>query len=48
MRKYLKCVGTMDDFDINGTCNLECISRVVKASKEQRLAALVETIGGVK
>ncbi len=32
-------MGTMDNFDINGTCNLECISRVVKATALQRCEA---------
>lgn len=37
-------MGTMDNFDINGTCNLESISRVVKADAEQRLPALYQII----
>jgi hypothetical protein len=32
-------MGTMDNFDVNGTCNLECISRVVKATAAQRCEA---------
>jgi len=38
-------MGTMDNFDINGTCNLECISRVVKSTAAQRAEALLRTIG---
>ncbi len=36
---HKQIMGTMDDFDINGTCNLECISRVVKAIAAQRCEA---------
>lgn len=41
---HKQVMGTLDNFDVNGTCNLECISRAVNASAEQRLSALVETI----
>lgn len=38
-------MGTMDDFDINGTCNLECVSRVVKATAAQRAEAFLRAKG---
>lgn len=37
-------MGTMDNFDINGACNLECVSRVVKATARQRAEAFLRTI----
>jgi hypothetical protein len=38
-------MGTMDNFDINGACNLECVSRVVKADARQRAEAFLKTYG---
>jgi hypothetical protein len=37
-------MGTLDNFDVNGTCNLECISRVVKATAAQRAEAFLRAI----
>ncbi len=34
-------MGTMDNFDIEGNCNLECVSRVVRATARQRAEAFL-------
>lgn len=38
-------MGTLDNFDVNGNCNLECVSRVVKATATQRAEAFLRALG---